>query len=306
MNYGQLVGPPAQDLLAEWDTPWRRRFQRKAWLYVGVFDPKFTFGMAVVDVGYLGLAFAYYADLQTGVFIEEKAQRLFAFPGHFTPNLASPWSFRAGAREWEIRPAERHVLVRFTGKRIRTEFRIDRMFPGITAIAPAGNRPFNMTHKVVALPTGGKMSVDGITRDFDAYGALDWTLGYPPRRINWEWACLAGKSADGETLGINLVAQFNEGLENALFIDGKAIKVGAAHFTVGTDRAKDEWLIRADEPKLEIRLRPAGARRDNMNLLVVKNRFTQAYGSFDAILERDGRPTKFTGYGVAEEHFALW
>lgn len=313
--FGRYRGAVADLDTSAWDRQGlRRRLQRKAWIYAGVFTAEWSLGVAVADAGYLGMAFLYVYHRPSGRYVEEKISRPFAFASDFHPGLHGSWTMAGGRRSWRI-SSQRKVgpyardtwRVEFAGERLRCDLLVEGDLPGLTAIAPSRSRPFNSTYKVVGLPVSGTLALDGEPLPVaDACGALDFTLGYPPRETRWNWACLVGTTADGRRFGLNAVAHFNQDLENAMWLDGALVPLGETRFHPGHDRQRDIWQIATADENLKIVFEPEGARSETIRLGVVASRFVQPFGRFHGTLQDGGAAVEIRGHGVVEDHFARW
>ena len=134
---------------------------------------------------------------------------------------------------------------------------------------------------------------------------VDFTLGYPPRRTFWNWA--AGNGSAGESrIGFNLVAHFNAGLENALWIDGRIVALAQATFAYDPKLLEQPWRVSTEDGVLEALFEPEGQRAENIQAMVLGSKFVQLFGRFTGSVKVDGVRQNFTAFGVVEEHHALW
>jgi hypothetical protein len=117
---------------------------------------------------------------------------------------------------------------------------------------------------------------------------------------------MVGKTESGKSLSVNLVDKFNEGIENALWLDGKPMPLSTAHFHYIRPADKSIWRILTRDNIFEARFRPFGARGENLNMGIMRSQFVQPYGIFDGQIKVNGETEKFSGYGVTEDHLALW
>lgn len=304
--FGLYEGPIADTTTAEWDfnsrlAP-RRRTERKAWIYLGVFSRDFYAGIAIADAGYIGNAFSYIYIPAEKYFVEDKLTLPLGFNSDFNAGLSDSW--RLG--RYEILPSGDRIVVNIRGDYDFTAvFRLTGN--GLSTIAPAGNRPFNFTYKEMGLSCEGEFSIGSRRQKFSGdIGMLDYTKGYPPRRTEWNWLSMIGKTESGKSLSVNLVDKFNEGIENALWLDGKPMGLSSAHFHYIRPAEKSIWRILTRDNAFEARFRPFGARSENLNVGFLKSRFVQPYGVFDGQIKIGGETEKFTGYGVTEDHLAVW
>jgi hypothetical protein len=109
-----------------------------------------------------------------------------------------------------------------------------------------------------------------------------------------------GRLEDGRSAGWNLVTGIHdsaEASERTIWIDGAAEEVGAVEF--------DEGLAGIRFPDGEgLRFTEWSARRDDTNLLVMRSRYRQPFGTFEGELPGGLRLSE--GYGVMEDHDVRW
>jgi hypothetical protein len=308
--FGRFRGAVGDVSTAAWDrgAEWPRRLQRKSWIYAGAYDEDLVVGYAVADVGYLGTAFLYVYDRARRLRVEETLEIPFGWREGFHPSLRGAWSFGLGGKRWRIDPAGDGLRLRYDGRRLSCDLRIPSLDGGMTSIAPSARRPFNHTFKRLNLPVELSVRVDErhFERSLPHGAAIDFTLGYPPRDTHWNWACLQGTTADGRPFGLNLVAFFNDELENALWLGDRLIPLGRSAFTVGSPADLAPWTIRVDELDLALTFRPEGARQDRKNLGLLKHDFIQPFGRFEGSFRDGAEVVKVSGYGVVEDHTSHW
>lgn len=305
--FGLYQGPIEDTTTSAWDfnsrlAP-RRRTERKAWIYLGFFSRDLYAGIAIADAGYVATAFSYVYIPAEKFFIEDKLTLPLGFNSDFNATLKDSW--RLG--RYEILPTQDKIVVNIRGKYdLTAAFQLKQN--GLSTIAPSdGKRPFNFTYKEMGLNAEGEFIFNGKRQKFSGeYGILDYTKGYPPRRTEWNWLSMVGKTESGKSLCVNLVDKFNDGIENALWLDGKPVAMGSAHFHYIRPADKSIWRILTRDNVFEARFRPFGARSEDLNLGFMKSKFVQPYGVFDGQLKLGDQVEKFTGYGVTEDHLAVW
>ncbi len=315
MPFGRYLGEIAELDTKPWDwdvslkTPVPPRFsQRKAWTFVGALADEVAVGVAIVDAGYLGNAFVYVFDRVGHSLVEEKALKPFAFPYMFAPTPAATWALSSGKRRWSLEPASGGGWqARFSGLRLEVALRLHSDGEGVSTLAPAGVRPFNFTHKRMAMPATLEVRVDGkALHATNALGVYDFTLGYPPRQTFWNWAALVGQTANGRRFAANLVASFNNGLENCFWLDGRAAPLGQATFHYDRAATLQPWRIFTEDGALEVTFRPEGKRAERIAAGVLASDFQQPIGRFEGTLDTGAGKVAVTGSGLVEEHFAVW
>lgn len=300
---GRWRGPIADLDTAIWDRRGRRRLQRKGWMYVSAVTARWSVGYAIVDAGLLATAFVYVFDRDSGRLLEEKVVVPFGFPSAFAPDWRQPWRLDRGERHWAIEhdPA-RGWQVRHDGPRLKLALDVERGGEGLSALARAPGRPFHHTWKLCALRSRLRFTLDGQQHEADSSSALDFTLGYPPRSSLWNWASLDGLRADGRKVGVNLVAHFMNGLENALWLGDALIPLGQATFAYDPSNLLAPWHLRTVDGRVDVVFEPSGRRAEYLNALWLRSRFAQPFGRWSGTV--DG--VAASGHGVVEEHAALW
>lgn len=282
----------------------KRRAERKCWIYFGVFSPELICGMAIVDAGMVATAFSYFYSFKDGVFDEDKITLPMGFSKGFNPNLDSEWKLG----NYSINTENGKMSLQYIGK-YKMFIEAENTDNGASIVAPSKEkRPFNFTYKNLAVPVKVQINKGGISTYATSgkYGSIDFTKGYPPRETIWNWFSFIGITASQKIIAVNLVDQFNENMENILWIDGQKIVLSSAKFTIGKPSDKTDWLIETKDGILNCHLSPRGARTENINALILKSKFTQPFGTIDGTVMIDGVVEQFTGFGVSEEHHAVW
>ena len=296
-------------------------FTEKRWQFVGVFSPEFLMGLAVVDAGYIGMAWMYLYDRKTGALDEWEVKS--PLGSHVLAERDPQrgcWSLHKKNQHLEIRAdsakLSRSVEIDLTCKGKRIEGRFEIVDGGQNALAYLGGIAtdrFNLTYKTAGLVTEGHLAVDGRTIDFPrdtTRGLVDWTWGCPARETYWNWSSCAAVMPDGRTVGWNLATGINEGknVENAFWIDGELEALGRVRFDYDPKNLLFPWEVTDENGRVSLRFQPEGMRSENLNMLVIKSRFFQPFGTYQGTLTREnGEVVHIDGLpGVAEEHFALW
>jgi hypothetical protein len=296
-----LYAGPVGDISTE---PWarRRRMQRKAWLYAGAFSERYCVGFAIADAGIVATAFVYVFDAHKQ-YVEEKITAPFGFSSAFDPSLTTAWKLKA----FSITRENDKLVCAYQGKRISIKMAITENSKGATTIAPAGDRPFNHTYKNLLLPAQIDAAVDGQPINLAGnIGSIDFTKGYPPRHTFWNWASMNAVTESGIAFGVNLVGDFNNSIENALWINGAVQQLSQATFVYSHPAEKNNWRVKTLDGVIDMEFGPLGMRSENINALLMSSFFKQPFGVFKGIIKWNGESHTFTGYGVVEEHLAKW
>lgn len=161
-------------------------------------------------------------------------------------------------------------------------------------------RAFAWTAKRADAPARGTVRLGERVVEVDARGVVDESAGYHPRHTRWRWSAGVGSTVDGRSVGWNLVAGIHDSArdsERTIWLDGEPHEPGpvafddaltAIRFATGESMRFDEWCVR----------------EDRTNLLVVRSRYRQPFGTFHG--ELPGGIELAAGYGVMEEHDVRW
>lgn len=316
---GVYRGAPLRIMLQRAATPFQLAWRRKFWQYVAVVSPEVIAAVAVVDLGYAGLAFALAWDRTRKIWFEREALVPLARGLRATGEPAEStfaYSGRAGRIAMANTSDERTIEVRFTTPAGLLEMDLELAPPGegtdpLTAIGALAPGRFNVTVKEAGVALGGRLKLGDREIELEpetATALVDWTQGLPPTDVTWNWAMAAGRAAD-RAVGFNLCVGFTdpEHSENGIWLDGHVHRVGPVQFTIPPDPTAP-WRIRGADGALDLEFRPEAQRQANTNLLVAISRYRQPVGRYTGTLpDADGKPVALEDVsGVAEEHMARW
>jgi hypothetical protein len=143
--------------------------------------------------------------------------------------------------------------------------------------------------------TGTVALGDGRRRPFAAAAIIDDTAAYYRRHTRWRWCAGVGEAADGRPVAWNLVDGVNDppaGSERTVWVEGEPHEAPAVAIDASLQGVGD------------LRFAAEATRAHTQNLLVVRSRYRQPFGTFSGTLP--GGPTLATGYGVMEDHDVFW
>ncbi|WP_278315479.1 DUF2804 domain-containing protein [Lolliginicoccus levis] len=308
---GRYLGAIPDISTGEWDEGFslRRRAQRKAWMYVGIFAEHASAGIAIVDAGHTATAFCYVHDRTTGRLTEDKILVPAGFASSFAPDWRTEWRLARGRNTWRIHHEGGAWQVHHRGRDLELSAAIGGPagHVGLSAISSAPGRPFHHTYKIAGLPASGSARTGGSVIPLDGRASLDFTLGYPPRETLWNWASLDGTTGSGSPIAINLVAHFMNGLENAAWWRGEIVPLPQATFELDRSAPLDPWRLRTAGGELDLVFNPEGQRREHLEAGVIASKFVQPFGWFEGTFRSpDGGLHHVQGRGVVEDHRARW
>lgn len=171
--------------------------------------------------------------------------------------------------------------------------------PGVETVTPAG-RTYIWTRKQGGIRARGRVRVGARRWEVDGPAFVDESAGYHDRITSWRWSAGVGTASDGRSLAWN----FAEGIhdsprdsERTVWVDGEPSETGPVRF------ALDLSSIALDGGG-ELHCAAEATRRRDDNLLVLRSRYEQPFGTFSGVLP--GGLELAEGYGVMERHDVKW
>ncbi len=159
----------------------------------------------------------------------------------------------------------------------------------VTSRTPGGHSIW--TRKQGGIAARGRV----IGRDIDARAIVDESDGDHDRHTAWRWSAGVGSADDGGAVAWNLVDGIHDApgaSERRVWRGGQPVEVDPVEFAPDLSRVAG------------LAFTPWAERSENVNLLVLRSRYRQPFGTFSGELP-DGTRLR-EGYGVMEEHDALW
>lgn len=314
---GKFAGAPAS---LDWSdlAPEHRRsrlwrcLHHKRWQYVALTTEELFCGVAIVDVGWTNTAFAYAFDRHQRRLVASFSQD--GLPGltaslnpHPAAGAASSFNFLGNRIAYRQLPDSRQYRLDLAcgAFRIAADFDAQHAAPPLLALGQVAGGTPHATVKSSAMPLQGTVSAGG--RSYDLRGGVasyDHSNGFLARETAWRWA-----SAHSLELGFNLQAGYFGAQENALWLDGRLIALGAAHFEFDPARPLAPWHIWTEDGLLDLQFQPEGCRAENKNLLIAASRYVQPIGTFTGWVKpsADAAPRQVEQLaGVTEDHFSRW
>lgn len=147
----------------------------------------------------------------------------------------------------------------------------------------------------------GSVVVGGVERPLRARGIIDDSAGRHPRETAWAWSAGVGVAESGEALAWNLVTGIHDGAANserAVWVDGTPHEVGPVDFDEGLTE------VRTRDGGLTLHCAQEATRSRDDNLLLVRSRYEQPFGTFTGRLPSGLHLAQ--GFGVMERHDVRW
>ena len=277
---------------------------QKRWVWIGAMTPELAVGMAIVRTGYAANVFLWLFDRKHRQFLHDITR---VVPRPTVDVAATP------PRRGIV--AKYHAIVeRLTVQRdadlwrvqgsvgdARVDLEVREMAVPATAICPTPQPGhLNVTRKqATATVTGTVRAGTTRLRIKNGFGMIDHSHGMMERETRWQWAIGNGRFASGEPVGFNVVTEFNDSLENVVWIDGRPDVAGFVDFEAPTER-RDPWYLRGE--RLELEMHAEGYREQVLDLGLVASDYVQPLGTWRGTI--DGRDASL--HGVAELHRSVW
>lgn len=286
-----------------------RRLHHKRWHYVGLGDARLFIGVAIVDVGWTGTAFAYLFDRQRGRLLVDWSQD--GLPGlqvqvGNAPLRGAIARFRGLGSRLKVQDdaGRLQLQVDVPGLRVSATLSPPSSPPLLAigsiagGIAHATVKTSTMTVQGWAEAGGERFALDG------ALAALDASNGFLARETAWRWA-----SGHGEDIGFNLQQGYFGSQENALWLDGQLIPLGAARFEFDAAAPLQPWRVQTDDGLLDLVFTPEGLRAEDRNLGFAASHYVQPVGRFNGWVRAapGAAPRELRDLlGVTEDHRSRW
>ena len=300
-----------------------RDLRLKQWQHFVLVTPELLVTLAVVDAGYLRTGWVQVVERERRFEHARKGPRLdarvaralwddtthlrargfeIAIANHLS---AGEHRLRLAVDAGDAGPAVAGELV--------AHHDLARVAPLVVSL-PVGTGRAMYSHKV-PLPVSGELRVGERRYAIDPTESsliLDIHKAHYPRRTWWKWATFAGRDARGRHVGLNLTENMASAVtprsENALWVDGRCVRLSHPTFTFDRGRIRDPWRLTTHHGEVDLSFRPAGGRAERLDLGLVRSHFDQLYGTFHgAVTLGDGTRVEVEGLrGVCEDHDARW
>ena len=109
---------------------------------------------------------------------------------------------------------------------------------------------------------------------------LDWGRGLWLRTSSWLWSAVMGFDGDKEYM-LNLGYGFTDrspASENCIIYDGKVNKLEEVEIIIPENLEKDKWIIKDNEGRLSLEMRPVINRKDYQDYKVIVSKQDQVFG----------------------------
>jgi hypothetical protein len=262
-----LKVPPARMPLFRGTRP------RKRWRYVGYYGPELMLCAADARIG--PVPQRWWAVAQPGGELRER-----------TTIGRGGVSVERGAVDVESDGVRIHLTLEESG--------------GVETASPTSAGHWIWTRKQADVRARGFVELDARRHEIDGVAFIDESAGYHDRHTAWKWSAGNGLTSDGRAVSWNLVAGVHDApadSERTVWVDGEPAEVGPVAFAPDLSQ-----ITFAEGGSLEFT--EWAAREEDRNLLLMRSRYRQPFGTFTGMLP--GGIELAQGYGVMEEHDVRW
>ena len=297
---------------------WRKRLAFNQFQFISLISPELIIGAAIVDLKLVSNAFLYLYHPATDTY--EEFSFLQPFSRHTFADsspLNGSTGFRKGHNHFSIQatsvPGVRRLQVS-----LKNGTQIDATIDETTGYQPlalctrAGYQGWTYTQKSAARVCNGEVrwrdSVYDL-KNLNTLAAVDWSAGFMRRETFRNWGSLSCTLEDGRRLGMNLAAGVNETgfTENALWLDGRLIKVDMTDFLFDRHHPTHSWAMRSADGMIDLHFEPKGKRQEKINAVLIASNFKQYFGLYHGEIHLPGETIRLSGvWGLAEDHYARW
>lgn len=283
--------------------------------FLGGLGERIGFGVALANVRYAGTAFAYVHERDTGARHTWNTTRPLGlgFSMVQTPETGTS-SLQTSALKVEMSAegSKRILRARANDFVVDAEFDESALEP-LRICTRAGATGWVYARKTAAHTVRGSLRWGNRTVDFEREGVLghhDWSAGYMRRETFWNWGCIAGRTPDGRTVGLNVSCGVNETsfLESCFWLDGVLHRLPAIHFEYDRNDLHRPWRLSDEQGRLALSFESEGVHKERINAGLVASNFTQLLGRYTGTLVTDTGETieVVEQPGYAEWHYAKW
>lgn len=298
---------------------WSRRLHYKQFQYFGMISDDLLAGCALVDTGWLGMAFAYVYDCHSGTLVEK------TWRSPLGRHLVLSDSPRQGTSQFRHRHLNidmtyqdcpeglrKSLVLESKALSMRAEMLEPLPYQPMSLCTRAGINGWVYANKVAGVGVTGEVRYGQVLRQLTAdscFGHHDFSAGYMRRETHWNWACLSA-NIGGRRLGINLSCGVNETSfsENCLWLDDRLHPIGGTSFAYNPGDLMAPWHIHSADGLVDLYFTPRGRHREYLDLKLFASNFSQLFGQFTGTLHTpEGKPVPVKDvWGFVEEQYAKW
>jgi hypothetical protein len=280
------------------------RWRIKEWDYYCAISEKYAFSFTVADLGYMALITASLLDFQSQEETKCAKMKFFTFGKLNLPSSADKGDviYRDKGRIFKFLHTENSRIIEVNIKDFTDEENLsaklilskhlegDRML--IATPFKENQTRFYYNQKLNCLNVSGEVKIGDKIYSFSPekdLAVLDWGRGVWTYKNTWYWGSLSC-FVDGIRVGYNIGYGFGDtsmASENMIFYDGKAHKLNNVRFEIDENDFLKPWRFISDDGRMDLTMSPVLDRKDDTNLLIIKNIGHQVFGKINGHLILD-------------------
>ncbi len=169
--------------------------------------------------------------------------------------------------------------------------------PGVESVCRSGDA-YGWTRKQGGVAAQGTVTLPGAEPvALGGHAVIDDTAAYYERHTRWRWSAGAGDAVDGRQVAWSLVEGVNDpvsGSERTVWVDGEPSEPPPVAFLDDLSGVGG------------LRFHAEATRERRENLLLIRSRYRQPFGTFSGSLPGPEPIELAHGFGVMEDHDVWW
>lgn len=284
-------------------------FKLKEWDFYQVSNDRYTMQITIADISIAGAVCVTVFDMETGDRIEQMLINLFTFGRMgMKDDAMAPHSykFKRGNFDLSVDVTEEKRTIVFKGKKDSEDFDINLtldMLPeheSLTMAVPfEKDSQFYLNQKINCMAATGTIDhgdthIEFKGKEDNSYCVLDWGRGVWPYHQVWWWGNGSTTLEDGSIFGFEIGWGFgntDEGIENCLFYNGKAHKIGKITLVnqkeVTENWTGTDWILTSEDGRFEMTMTPFFDNFTKTRVVFVGNICHQVFGKFNGTVTLD-------------------
>lgn len=289
--------------------------RNKRWEYWCITTPTHVVSLTVSSLDYAAVLQVWALERANGREIDEVAIVPLA-RGVELPESHGDGPSRARTRRLSVEIEDGPAGARLVAGTARVAIDVEIERPAghecLAVVVPWSARRYQYTVKDLALRVRGRVTFDGAEVALPAdesWAVLDHGRGRWPYAVTWNWGAGCGV-VEGRVIGLQVGGAWTDGTgstENALFVDGRAHKIGEdLAWTYDRREWTAPWRVRG--ARVDVTLTPFHERASRMNLGLLASEIHQCFGRWTGwVVDDAGARVRVDGViGWAEEARNRW
>ncbi len=295
--------------------------RKKKWNYWCIYGEDILFSVTISHLGYAAVCFVYFLEYETQRYFEKTITVPLGAKVKMPSNVLETISFAGSDMNIHIAylNGDTHLSVtsnNFDGERLYAELTIHHPEEddSLNVVIPWSRQTFHFTAKHHTLPTTGIVKIGDrryVFNEEESFAVLDFGRGVWPREAAWNWA-MASQRLRGRRFGLNFGGKWTDGTgmtENAVFIDGKMIKIHEdVLFDYNPQNFMEPWTVKSKfSETVDLTFTPFFERVAKTDAKLIRSEIHQMVGYYNGRIRLENSSIQIKQMlGCIEEHTAKW